>query len=72
VEITLRDGRVLRRYQEDFPGTPTMPPSPTQVGARFLRLLEPVCGEAAARALLERLENIEAETSLDWVGRLPA
>lgn len=72
VEITLRDGRVLRRYQEDFPGTPTMPPSAAQVGERFLRLAGPVCGEAGARSLLERLENIEVEERLDWIGGLPA
>lgn len=72
VEITLKDGRVLRRYQEDFPGTPTMPNTVQQLSARFMTLVAPVCGEAGARHLLSRLENIENETSLNWLGRLPA
>lgn len=72
VEIKLKDGTVLRRYQEDFPGTPTMPTTVEQLAQRFMTLVTPVCGEAGARRLLTRLENIENETSLNWLGRLPA
>lgn len=72
VEIMLNNGTVLRRYQEDFPGTPTMPTTVGQLAQRFMTLVTPVCGEAGARWLLTRLENIENETSLNWLGRLPA
>jgi 2-methylcitrate dehydratase PrpD len=71
LEIALKDGTILRRYQEDFPGTPTMPTTVDQLARRFATLVTPVCGEAGARRLLTRLENIENETSLDWLGRLP-
>lgn len=71
VEIQLKDGRTLRRYQEDFPGTPTMPTTTRQLGSRFMTLTSPVCGERGAEHLLSRLENIENETDLDWIGRFP-
>jgi 2-methylcitrate dehydratase PrpD len=72
VEITLKDGTVLRRYQEDFPGTPTMPTTVDQLARRFMTLVTPICGEAGASRLLTRLENIENEATLDWLGRPPA
>jgi len=71
IEIELKDGRVLRRYQEDFPGTPTMPLTEEQLADRFMTLTEPVCGEQGARKLLGRLQNIESEHDLTWIGRLP-
>jgi 2-methylcitrate dehydratase PrpD len=71
VQVTLKDGSVLRRYQTDYPGTPTMPTTVEQLAQRFMTLVTPVCGEAGARRLLTRLENIENETELDWLGRLP-
>ena len=71
VEIELKNGKVLRRLQEDFPGTPTMPTSPDQLARRFMTLASPACGESGAGRLLERLENIENESGLDWLGRLP-
>ncbi|MBZ9653737.1 MmgE/PrpD family protein [Phyllobacterium lublinensis] len=71
IEIELRDGRVLHRYQEDFPGTPTMPTTAEQLGRRFLTLTEPVCGHHGAKDLLARLENIENESGITWIGQLP-
>jgi 2-methylcitrate dehydratase PrpD len=68
VEIRLKDGRVLRRYQEDFPGTPTMPLTSSELAGRFMTLTAPVIGGAPAARMLERLETIERETGLDWLG----
>jgi len=71
VEIELKDGKTFRRFQEDFPGTPTMPLSSDQLAQRFMTLTSPVWGEKVAAQLLDRLENIENEAGLDWLGQLP-
>jgi len=71
VEIELKNGTILRRFQEDFPGTPSMPLTPDQLAERFMTLTSPVWGAKFAEQTLDRLENIEKEASLDWLGGLP-
>ncbi len=57
VEITLKDGRVLSRAADDFPGTPTMPLDAEALRAKYRRC----AGDFPhAEVLLEQLEHIEA------------
>jgi len=65
VRITLRDGRVLQRANDDFLGTPTRPLSRQQLAAKFLRCAGPY---AHAQQLLEQLEAI---ASVPDVATLP-
>ena len=64
--IALADGRHLEQTVEDFPGTPALPQSPEERTAKFMRLTRRL-GERAA-PLLARLEAIEQEDRLDWLG----
>ena len=57
VEIVLKDGRVLVRAADDFPGTPTMPLDADALRAKYRRCAG---GFAAEERLLEQLEDIEA------------
>jgi 2-methylcitrate dehydratase PrpD len=57
VEITLKDGRVLARAADDFPGTPTLPLDAAALRAKYRRCAG---GFAATEPLLEQLEHIEA------------
>ena len=65
IRIALRDGRVLERANDDFPGTPTRPLSGLELRAKFLR-----CAGAFAHA--ERLlEQLEGMASVADVAALP-
>ena len=64
--ITLKDGRVFERRQEDFPGTPSMPLDAGELHRKFITLTRRL-GDARAQNLFERLEHIERETHLDWL-----
>ena len=68
--IQLADGRRLERRVEAYPGTPEMPMSATEREAKFMRLTGRL--GAAAGPLYARLEQIERETSLDWLGAAPS
>jgi 2-methylcitrate dehydratase PrpD len=70
VQIELKDGTLLRRLQQDFPGTPTMPLTNSQLQERFMTLIAPVCGERGSEALWARLATLEQEDRLDWLGKL--
>ena len=64
VVLTLKDGRVLTRAEEDFPGTPTSPLDDAGLRAKYLRC----AGDAPGAArLLDQLMGIE---SLDDVRTL--
>jgi hypothetical protein len=67
VEVELKDGRVLRKAVNDFKGTPESPLDRAGVRERFM-LLTRHCPPADMERLLARLQNIENETSLDWLG----
>ena len=60
IEITLRDGRVLRHHQSTRIGDPDAPLSDTQLGDKFQELTAPVIGDAAAKALLAQLWRIDS------------
>ena len=66
VEVTLRDGRVLKKTVDDFKGTPESPLDRAGVRERFM-LLTRHCRPTDMERLLARLQNIESETSLDWL-----
>lgn len=66
VEVELKDGRVLKKTVDDFKGTPESPLDQAGVRERFM-LLTRHCRPSDMERLLARLQNIENETSLDWL-----
>src|SRR5215469_14297174 len=66
VEVELKDGRVLEKTVAGFKGTPESPLDRAGVRERFM-LLTRHCPAAAMERVLARLQNIENETSLDWL-----
>jgi 2-methylcitrate dehydratase PrpD len=56
VAITLKDGRVLTRACDDFPGTPTLPLDDAQLAAKYRRCAG---GFEPAERLLAQLMDIE-------------
>jgi 2-methylcitrate dehydratase PrpD len=67
VEVELKDGRVLKKTVDDFKGTPESPLDRAGVRERFL-LLTRHCRASDMERVLARLQNLENETSLDWLG----
>ena len=65
--IALIDGRTLERYQGDLPGTPASPLDVQGLRAKFLRLTGRLARQEAG-ALHAKLERIENETDLRWLG----
>jgi 2-methylcitrate dehydratase PrpD len=65
--ITLTDGRSVEQHVADYPGTPAMPMSEAEREEKFMRLTRRLGGAAAA--LYSRLEQVERETTLDWLGQ---
>jgi 2-methylcitrate dehydratase PrpD len=68
--IELADGRRLERHVAEFPGTPAQPMSDAERAEKFMRLTRRL-GPAAA-PLFDRLEIIEREDRLDWLGAVSA
>jgi 2-methylcitrate dehydratase PrpD len=66
VTVTLKDGRVLTRSVADFKGTPERPLDRAELREKFL-LLTRHCGADDMAAMLDRLQNLENESNLDWV-----
>jgi 2-methylcitrate dehydratase PrpD len=67
VTITLKDGRVLTRTVAGFKGTPEQPLDGAELREKFLLLTRHCTGSDMA-AMFERLQNLENERDLDWVG----
>src|SRR5262245_14787522 len=67
VIVTLRDGRRLRRQVVDFKGTPGRPLDRDELRDKFLLATRHCAGEDMA-LMFERLQNLENEASLDWIG----
>jgi 2-methylcitrate dehydratase PrpD len=67
VSVTLNDGRVLRRTVAQFKGTPDEPLDGSELREKFL-LLTRHCQPDLMCAMLERLQKLESESSLDWIG----
>jgi len=66
VQVTLRDGRVLSKTVSDFKGTPERPLDQADLRERFM-LLTRHCGTRDMERMFARLQNIEHESSLDWL-----
>jgi 2-methylcitrate dehydratase PrpD len=67
VTIKLRDGRSVAREVAEFNGTPARPLNRDELREKFIMLTRVRYG-AAATGLFERLQNLENETELGWVG----
>jgi 2-methylcitrate dehydratase PrpD len=66
VQVTLKDGRVLSKTVSDFKGTPERPLDQADLRERFM-LLTRHCAARDMERIFARLQNIENETSLDWL-----
>jgi 2-methylcitrate dehydratase PrpD len=64
VEVHLRDGRHLALLQPDRKGDPELPLSDADLEAKLLELATPAIGEAAARALIERIWSLHEQPLL--------
>jgi 2-methylcitrate dehydratase PrpD len=67
VSIQLKDGRSLTREVEEFNGTPAKPLNRNQLRDKFATLARARYGTQAV-ALFERLQSLESETDLGWIG----
>ncbi|HXF53299.1 MAG TPA: MmgE/PrpD family protein [Hyphomicrobiaceae bacterium] len=66
VMVTLKDGTTLLRQLDHFKGTPDWPPSVADVHEKFALLMRD-CAPTKAEEIFERIQNLEAETDLDWL-----
>lgn len=62
--VTLRDGRKLEHLQSDRKGDPELPLSDTDLEGKLVELATPVIGEAQARALLNRIWQLDQSATL--------
>lgn len=67
VTVLLKDGRSFVREVEEFDGTPARPLSRDELRDKFTTLTRARYG-AEATELFERLQNLENETDLGWIG----
>jgi 2-methylcitrate dehydratase PrpD len=67
VTITLKDGRSLTKAVEEFDGTPARPLDRIALKDKFTTLTRARYG-SDADAIFERLQGLENETGLGWIG----
>ena len=67
VSVTLRDGRILTRAVTGFKGTPERPLTQREMREKFL-LLTRHCAADDMGEMCDRLEALEHEVDLDWIG----
>ena len=67
VTVTLHDGRTLTRRVADFKGTPEQPLDRAELREKFLTLTRH-CGADDMGQMFDRLQNLEHERDLDWIG----
>jgi len=67
VTIVLQDGRSFTKEVAEFNGTPARPLDRAELRDKFMTLTRVRYG-AAAGGLFERLQNLENEAELGWVG----
>ncbi|HVC60829.1 MAG TPA: MmgE/PrpD family protein [Acetobacteraceae bacterium] len=67
VTVVLRDGRSFTCEVAEFNGTPARPLDRAELRDKFMTLTRTRYGAAAAR-MFDRLQNLENETELGWVG----
>jgi 2-methylcitrate dehydratase PrpD len=70
VTVKLKDGRVLTRCVADFKGTPAQPLDQRELREKFLLLTRHCSGEYMGD-IFDRLQNLERESNLDWIGACP-
>jgi 2-methylcitrate dehydratase PrpD len=70
VTVKLKDGRVLTRCVADFKGTPAQPLDQGELREKF-SLLTRHCGREHMNNMFDRLQNLEGESNLDWIGACP-
>ena len=70
VTVKLKDGRALTRCVTDFKGTPAQPLDRGELREKFL-LLTRHCGGDHMSNMFDRLQNLERESDLDWIGVRP-
>ena len=64
--MTMRDGKVLKSEVADFRGTPDNPLNASELRSKLL-LLTRDHDASAMSAILDRLLQLERETTLDWI-----
>jgi 2-methylcitrate dehydratase PrpD len=67
VTIALRNGRSFTHEVAEFNGTPARPLDQAELRDKFMTLTRARYGSAAA-GIFDRLQNLECETDLGWVG----
>lgn len=67
VTVQLNDGRSVMKEIEEFDGTPARPLERAALKDKFMMLTRARYGTAAAE-LFERLQGLENEAELDWIG----
>ena len=70
VTVALKDGRVLSRCVAAFKGTPEQPLDQGELREKFL-LLTRHCNAHDMGEMFDRLQNLERESNLDWIGVRP-
>jgi len=70
VTVALKDGRVFTRSVADFKGTPSQPLDQGELREKFL-LLTRHCSVHDMGEMFDRLQNLERESNLDWIGVRP-
>jgi 2-methylcitrate dehydratase PrpD len=66
VSLTLKDGRILTQRVTDFLGTPARPLTGAALKQKFLLLTQKYPSHQMEQ-LLDRIENIESETNMQWL-----
>jgi 2-methylcitrate dehydratase PrpD len=64
VEVTLKDGKVLREHVSNCRGRPENPMSPEEVEKKAAWLLEPVLGKKNSDQIIESMRRVETLTSV--------
>lgn len=67
VTVTLRDGRVLTRRATEFKGMPKRPLDQAELQDKFLMLTHHL-GRDRMSGIFARLQRLETEETLDWLG----
>ena len=70
VTVALKDGRVFTRCVAGFKGTPEQPLDQGELREKFL-LLTRHCSAHDMGEMFDRLQNLERESNLDWIGVRP-
>ncbi len=70
VEVTLKDGRVVREHVVDCRGRPENPMSPEEVEKKAAWLMEPVLGKKNSDQVIESVRRIESVSSVRELTKL--